>query len=128
MAWRSLIPALTIGNTKEDLKEAERVEQYRISKKAVYLQSEYLPISEIKECCIQPSTLRVKGCCGRGVPIYKVRVDYGAERPAVLAIESEKKAKRAVELIRAQNPAVIEREYVSPTGGDPNDRFARLFS
>ncbi|MCR4907589.1 MAG: hypothetical protein K5985_02090 [Lachnospiraceae bacterium] len=55
MALKSMALGYEIGNVKEDKRSAVGIEQYKVSGKAVYIKSEYLPISQIKRLTIQPS-------------------------------------------------------------------------
>ena len=48
------------------------------------------------------------------MPVFKVRLDYGAEKPLILMVEKEKSAEKIVAAIRAANPAVTVEEYVDP--------------
>ena len=106
MAWRSMIPDKIIEDVKQDRKSAVSVEKYRISDNAIYLQGEYLPISAIKSVRIQPSTYCPNCCCGKGIPVFKIRIDYESEKPLVLMIEKEKNAEKAVDIITSVNNSV----------------------
>lgn len=106
MPWTSIIPDNTIQDVKHDRKSAVSVEKYRISDNAIYLQGEYLPISAITSVRIQPSTYSPNCCCGKGIPVFKIRIDYGAEKPLVLMLEKEQNAEKAVGIIISANNSV----------------------
>ena len=56
-------------------------------------------------------------CCGIGLPVFKVRLEYGAERPIVLLIESEEKARAVVDMICRANPDITLEYYRDPHTG-----------
>ena len=106
MAWTSMILDKAIEDVKQDRKAAVSVEKYMVSDKAIYVQGEYLPISAIKSVRIQPSTYSPNCCCGKGIPVFKIRIDYGAEKPLVLMIEKEKNAEKMVSIIKSANDTI----------------------
>ena len=106
MAWTSMIPDKIIEDVKQDRKSAISVEKYKVSNKAIYLQGVYLPISAITSVRIQPSTYSPNCCCGKGIPVFKIRIDYGAEKPLVLMLEKEQNAEKAVGIIISANNSV----------------------
>ena len=93
MAWKCIIPDRSIEDVRDDRKNSVRIEQYRVSPKAIYFNGQYLPISEIREVKVIESSYMPGMSCGKGIPIYKLRIDYGAEKPLVLMIEKEKNVK-----------------------------------
>ena len=106
MAWTSMISDKTIEDVKRDRRSAVSVEKYKVSDEAIYLQGEYLPISAIKSVRIQPSTYSPNCCCGKGIPVFKIRIDYGAEKPLVLMLEKKKNAEKAVDIITSANNSI----------------------
>lgn len=117
MGWICVAEGHELENVKQDRKSARLFERYDISEKAVYFQGRYLPIAQIKSVRIQPSVYRPNHCCGIGFPVYKIRLDYGAERPVVLAIESEEKANAAVDMICKANYDIVRENYLDPHTG-----------
>jgi hypothetical protein len=99
---------------RADRKESESIEKYRISKNAVYFEGQYLPTAQITALRAQPSLYYPQCCCGRGIPVTKIRLDYGAEKPVILMVEKDKSAQRLIDAIRAGNPEVVVEEYVDP--------------
>ena len=77
-----------------------------VSDKAIYVQGECLPISAIKSVRIQPSTYSPYCCCGKGIPVFKVRIDYREEKPLVLMLEKEKNAEKMVSIIMSANDTI----------------------
>lgn len=117
MGWSCIVPGKEIGEVGTDRKNARRFERYDISDKAVYFQGQYLPVSEIKSIRLQPSVYRPNHSCGIGFPVFKIRLDYGGERPVVLVIESEEKANAAVDRVCKANPDIALENYLDPHTG-----------
>ena len=117
MGWECVVPGKEIEEVSKDRKNSKRFELYDVSEKAVYFQGRYLPVSQIRSARVQPSVYRPNHCCGIGLPVFKVRLEYGAERPVVLLIESEEKARAAVDMICRANPGVALEYYWDPHTG-----------
>ena len=101
-----MIPDKTIEDVKQDRKTAVSVEKYKVSDKAIYLQGDYLPIAAIKSIRIQPSTYSPNCCCGKGIPVFKIRIDYDGEKPLVLMLEKERNADKMASIITSANNSV----------------------
>lgn len=114
MAWNCIVEGKELADVRADRRDSESVEKYRISKNAVYFEGQYLPTALITSLRAQPSLYYPQCCCGRGVPVFKIRLDYGAEKPLILMVEREKSVEKIVAAIRAANPAVTVEEYVDP--------------
>ena len=119
MGWDCIIKGKEISDVRKDRKSSTSVEKYNISENAIYFDTKYLPLPEIRSLRIQPSLYTPQGCCGKGIPVFKIRVDYGSEKPVVLVIEKESNAQKALELIKSYNPDVVLEEYIDPTTGEP---------
>ena len=114
MAWKCIVDGKELADVRADRKDSESVEKYRISKNAVYFEGQYLPTALITSLRAQPSLYYPQCCCGRGIPVTKIRLDYGAEKPLVLMLEKEKNAEKLKAAILAGNPSVRVEEYVDP--------------
>ncbi|MCR5746490.1 MAG: hypothetical protein K6G03_02175 [Lachnospiraceae bacterium] len=106
MAWDPVLPEYRLDNIKEDKKDSVCVEQYRVSKRAIYFKGQYLPISQIKTLKLQESTYSPNCCCGKGIPVFKLRLDHGIEKPLVFMIEKRKNADKMVAMILERNPDI----------------------
>ncbi len=120
MAWNCIAAGNELADVRADRREAESIEKYKVSKNAVYFEGQYLPLSLITGLRVQPSLYYPQCCCGRGVPVFKVRLDYGAEKPLILMVEREKSAQRLREMICAGNGAITVEEYVDPNANPAN--------
>ena len=107
MAWRPYLEGRTVPDPKTDAKNGIRIEQYKISRSAVYFPKEqYLLISDLKRTWIQSSRLSVVGSCGRGIPVFVVRLDCGEEKKVNLMMEKEENAEKMITLLCEINPGI----------------------
>ncbi len=88
--WKSIVPGTKLDNVKEDRKNSVRIEQYRVSENAVYFNGQYLPKSCIRDVSVLESSYTPGMSCGKGIPVFKIRIDYGADKPLVLMVEKKK--------------------------------------
>lgn len=100
MGWTS-ITEKEIEDVKSDKKTAKRVEKYMISENAIYFEGRYLPISQVRSVSIHDSTYNPNCCCGRGIPVKKLKIEYGAEKPLLLMLEKEINAKKMADMIES---------------------------
>lgn len=117
LEWKCIVPGSEIENVKQDRKCSKRIERYEVSEKAIYFEGKYLPVSQIRSVRSQPSAYRPHGCCGIGIPVYKIRVEYGMEKPVVLVIEKEENVKELLEMVCESNPDIVLETYLSPHTG-----------
>lgn len=97
--WKSIVPGTELDNVKEDRKNSVRIEQYRVSENAVYFNGRYLPLSCIRDAAVIESSFTPGMSCGKGIPVFKIRIDHGAEAPLVLMVEKKKNADEMMKLI-----------------------------
>ena len=71
-----------------DMPLSPLAEKYGISENAVYFDGKYLPLSAIKKIIVKPSVYFPGHSCGKGIPVFKMGLDYGSEKFAVLMIEN----------------------------------------
>ncbi len=123
MAWKCIVEGKELADVRADRRASESIEKYNVSKNAVYFEGQYLPASLITSLRVQPSVYRPQTCCGRGVPVFKIKVEYGAEKPLILMVEREKNADRIVKALTAANPAIEIEAYVDPHTGEKPERL-----
>ena len=114
MAWICADPDYALEDVKKDRRGARFIEKYGFSEKAVYDGGKYLPFCRILSVRLQPSFYYPGHCCGSGIPVMKVRLDYGKEKPFVLMMEREGNAQKAISMIRAANPEAVMEEIQTP--------------
>ncbi|MBR4573570.1 MAG: hypothetical protein IKO16_01555 [Lachnospiraceae bacterium] len=99
MAWQSITDN-SIEDIRADKKSAKSVEKYMVSKKALYFEGKYLPISEITSVSMHDSTYNPHCCCGRGFPVKKLKIEYGTDKPLILMLEKAENAQKMMRLIK----------------------------
>ena len=88
--WKCVVAGSEIDDVKKDRESSVIIEGYDFSEKAVYFEGRYLPFSQIKSIRSQPSAIRIRGgSCGIGLPVFKIRLDYGVKNPVVLVVENK---------------------------------------
>lgn len=97
--WKSIVPGTELDNEKEDRRNSVRIEQYRVSENAVYFNGQYLPLSCIRDVSVLESSFTPGMSCGKGIPVFKIRIDYGAGKPLVLMVEKKKNVDAMMDLI-----------------------------
>ena len=117
LKWKCVVPGKEIENVNQDRKNSKRIERYEVSENAIYFEGKYLPVSQIRSVRSQPSAYRPHGCCGIGIPVFKIRVDYGAEKPVVLTVEREEKVEELLNMVCTSNPDITMEYYLSPHTG-----------
>ncbi len=115
--WKCVAEGSEIENVPQDRKNSVTIEGYDVSEKAVYFKGCYLPLSQIKSVRRQPSTIRIRGGGCIGIPVFKIRLDYGAEKPVVLIVEETDNADKIIRMICAGNHAITMEYYVDPHTG-----------
>lgn len=106
MSWTCISPEGNIEDIKSDRRSAKGIEKYLISKKAVYIADRYLPILLIKGISIFSSQYNPSCCCGKGIPVKKLRIDYGGKDPLILMLEKDKNVTKAIDLLLKENPDI----------------------
>jgi hypothetical protein len=116
--WKCVIEGNEIKDVKKDRKSSVMIEGYDISEKAVYFEGRYLPFSQIKSVRSQPSSIRFRGGgCGIGIPVFKICLDYGKEKPVVLVVEEQENVDKIISMICAGNCNTVMEYYVYPHTG-----------
>ena len=100
MAWECIIAGKELDDVKADRKSAKAVEKYKISGRAIYFEGKYLPIDCIGDASIHDSVYNPRCCCGRGIPVKKIRIECGMEKPLILMVEKDENARRIADMIK----------------------------
>ncbi len=116
MPYRSICNGTRVEDPKEDCRGAVRFGTFRIGRQAVYFPTfpaggQYLAYQDITKMLLKPSSLHPKGCCGGGVPIFVLRLEYGQGRGKNLILDNEKQAARAAAELKKvcpETPAELE--------------------
>ena len=111
MAYRSICEGTRVDNPGEDCRAAARFGTFRIGSRAVYFPAfpaggKYLAYQDITKILLKPSSLHPKGCCGGGVPVFVLRLEYGQGKGKNLVLDNEKQAGRAAAELKTACPAL----------------------
>lgn len=116
--WICVVEGSKIEDVKKDRESSVMIEGYDLSEKAVYFEGRYLPFSQIQSVRSQPSVIRIRGGgCGIGLPVFKIRLDYGAVNPVVLVVEDKSNVDEIIRRICAGNHDTTLEYYVDPHTG-----------
>ena len=107
MAWECIIAGKEIENVKADKKIAKSVEKYLVSDNALYFEGKYLPLDLIESVSIHDSTYNPHCCYGRGIPVKKLKIEYGVDKPLILMVEKDKNALKLKDLIKNGNTCIL---------------------
>lgn len=116
MPWTSIIAGDELEDVRRDRKEVTHIEKYSVSSRALYFQGYYLPLKNVKAIRMQPSVYRPNHSCGRGLPVTKIRIDYGGEAPLVLMLEKKENAEKLCAAVCAVNPNIVAEEVMGHWG------------
>ena len=109
--WKCVVAGSELEDVKKDREKSVLIEGYDLSEKAIYFEGRYLPFSQIKSVRSQPSVIRIRGGgCGIGLPVFKIRLDYGEKKPVALVVEDKNNVDEIIRRICRYNirPSRIE--------------------
>lgn len=109
MSWESIVPEKIIDDVRADKKSAHRVEKYLVSEKALYFDGKCLTLDTVESVSIHDSVYNPHCCCGRGIPVKKLKIEYGADNPLILMVEKDKNAQKLKDMI-AENGRTTKEE------------------
>ncbi len=112
MAYKSLVPGLTIEDPRADRKKAVCIDRYYIGEQAVYITNfphdRYIPYAAVQRVWYQASQHNVACGCGKGLAVFVVCVRYedGSEEPRLqkYMLETQAEAEEMVKLISSRCP------------------------
>lgn len=98
-----------------DYKTARRAEQYRVSSQAVYFPAfpgtQYLSFQSLTKALTRNTSLPLTGCCGKALPMTRLRLYYDGEFYQDLLFEKRPNANQVLDDIAAARPDLpVERE------------------
>ena len=112
---RPLSKSHPLDDPAADYKTARRAEQYRISGQAVYLPAfpgtQYLSFRSLTRALTRNISLPLTGCCGKALPVTRLRLYYDGELYQDFLFEKLPNANRVLDEIAAACPELpVERE------------------
>ncbi|MCR5175129.1 MAG: hypothetical protein K6C09_10955 [Oscillospiraceae bacterium] len=111
MAYRSLCKGTRVENPREDCRSAARFGTFRIGSQAVYFPAfpaggQYLAYPDLTKILLKPSSLHPKGCCGGGIPVFVLRLEYGENEGKNLVLDNARQAERVAEALKKACPGL----------------------
>ena len=105
---KSLAQSHVLENAEQDYRASVRVEQFRVSDKAVYFAAfpgtQYLPFDALSQVKVRNTALSVTGTCGKQLPMVCLRASYDGEFYKDFLFEKRAAAEKVLERIRAARP------------------------
>ncbi len=118
---RSLSASCTLEGAERDYRGANRVAQYRVGAQAAYFPAfpgtRYLPYAAVDRVISKNSALSVTGCCGKQLPVVRVRLFYDGEFYQEFVFEKQKQADVLLDAVTAARPEVPLTRDTAPFGG-----------
>ena len=110
MAMKSLCPESILSDPAGDRRESRRVEQYRISSKAIYFKAfpseKYLPFQAVERAWTQKSSVPLTGSCGKELPVVVLRVKYSGGYYQNFTFEKQESADQVLAALHEARPEV----------------------
>ena len=107
---KSQTASCVLEEAESDYRSAHRVAQYRVGEKAAYFPafpgSKYLPYAAVERGISKRSALSVTGCCGKQLPVVRVRLFYEGEFYQEFMFEKQKQADVLLDAVAAARPDV----------------------
>ena len=105
---KSQSASCTLEGAESDYRAARRVAQYRVGAQAAYFPAfpgtKYLPYAAVDRVISKNSALSVTGCCGKQLPVIRVRLFYDGEIYQEFVFEKRTVADKVLDRIRAARP------------------------
>ena len=109
-----------LEEAESDYRSARRVAQYRVGAKAAYFPAfpgtKYLPYAAVDQVISKNSALSVTGCCGKQLPVVRVRLFYDGEFYQEFMFEKQKQADALLDAVAAARPEVPLVRDTTPFG------------
>ncbi|MEY8385701.1 hypothetical protein AALC17_00210 [Oscillospiraceae bacterium 38-13] len=112
---KPLVPGCPLADPAGDYKASLRAEQYRVSGQAIYFPAfpgtKYLSFQALTRALSRNTSLPLTGCCGKALPMTRLRLYYEGEAYQDFMFEKLSTANEVLDRIAALRPDLpIERE------------------
>ena len=107
MSWKCVKDGHELEDIRKDRKTIKYIEKYGIFESALYYDGKYLPLSMIEKIQVKPSVYFPNHCCGKGIPVFKIGIEYGVDKPAVLMVEQDKNVQKMISIICIVNSNIV---------------------
>ena len=116
---KSQSASCTLEEAENDYRNARRVAQYRVGAQAAYFPAfpgtKYLPYAAVDRVISKNSALSVTGCCGKQLPVIRVRLFYDGEFYQEFVFEKQKQAD-VLDAVAAARPGLPLVRDTTPFG------------
>ena len=105
---KSLSQTCVLENATDDYRSARKVGQFRIGEKAAYLPgfpgTRYVPYDAVSHAWTKKTSITVKGCCGKALPMVRFRMFYDGEFYKDFLFEKRSEVEKVLERARTCRP------------------------
>ena len=105
---KSLAQSHALEDAEQDYRTAIRVEQFRVSDRAVYFAAfpgtQYIAFDALSGVKVRNTAITVTGTCGKQLPMICVRASYDGEFYKDFLFEKRTVADKVLDRIRAARP------------------------
>ena len=105
---KSLAQSHALEDAEQDYRTSVRVEQFRISDKAVYFAAfpgtQYISFGSLSQVKVRNTALSVTGTCGKQLPMVCLRTYYDGEFYKDFLFEKRTAAEKMLDHIRTARP------------------------
>ena len=105
---KSLAQSHSLEDAEQDYRTAIRVEQFRVSDRAIYFAAfpgtQYIPFDALSQVKVRNTALSVTGTCGKQLPMVCLRASYDGEFYKDFLFEKRTVAEKVLDRIRAARP------------------------
>ena len=107
---KSLAQNHVLEDAEADYRTSVRVEQFRVSDKAIYFPAfpgnQYIPFEAMSQIKVRNTAISVTGTCGKQLPMVCLRTFYDGEFYKDFLFEKRMSMEKALERIRANRPDI----------------------
>ena len=117
---KSLAQSHALEDAEQDYRTAIRVEQFRVSDRAVYFAAfpgtQYIAFDALSGVKVRNTAITVTGTCGKQLPMICVRASYDGEFYKDLMFEKQANVDRVLDAIAAARPELTIVRDITPFG------------
>ena len=115
---KSHIESCVLEDPAEDYRTARRSAQFRIGRQAIYFPAfpgtRYIPYQAVTRALTRNTQLPLTGCCGKALPMTRLRLYYGEEAYQDFLFEKQEEANGALDAVLEARPDLPEEREARP--------------
>ena len=115
---KSHVESCVLENAAEDYRAAQRSAQVRVGREAIYFPAfpgtHYIPYQAVTRALTRNTQLPLTGCCGKALPMTRLRLYYGKEAYQDFLFEKQEEANKALDAVLKARPDLPEEREVRP--------------